>query len=193
MMKNASNFFVSSYKFHWPRVNSLLANFFQRNHKHVFTFYVIPPRWHAKDNWNPSPYKTRTYLFYIVNTMVADVLVTQGARASATMILTLLKWDNLVPTREELIQILVWYFADSYQWLFDCMSPCVVATCEGSFDRLHKWCSNSYLWHPCFLIWNFKHILIFLEIISLRWSGLQPTNIEYHKYLHYWPFINGIT
>ena len=32
--------------------------------------------------------KTRTCLFYIVNIMGADVLVTQGARASATMILT---------------------------------------------------------------------------------------------------------
>ena len=29
-----------------------------------------------------------TYLFYIVNIMVADVLATKGARASATMILT---------------------------------------------------------------------------------------------------------
>ena len=42
----------------------------------------------AKDNLNPSLYKTRTDLFYIVNIMVADVLVTPGARASATMILT---------------------------------------------------------------------------------------------------------
>ena len=67
---------------------NLRAKFFRGNIKHVFTFYVIPPHWHAKDNWNPSPYKTRTYLFYIVNIMVADVLATQGARASATMILT---------------------------------------------------------------------------------------------------------
>ena len=32
--------------------------------------------------------KTRTYLIYIVNIMVADALATLGARASATMILT---------------------------------------------------------------------------------------------------------
>ena len=38
-------------------------------------------------SWNPSSCKTRTYLFYIVNIMGADVLVTQGARTSATMIL----------------------------------------------------------------------------------------------------------
>ena len=34
----------------------------------VFTFYAIPPHWHAIDSWNPSSYKTRTCLFYIVNT-----------------------------------------------------------------------------------------------------------------------------
>ena len=61
---------------------------FKRKHKHVFTFYVIPPYWHAKDNWNPSSCKTRTYLFHIVNIMVADDLATQGARVSAAMVLT---------------------------------------------------------------------------------------------------------
>ena len=37
-----------------------------------------------------------TYLCYIVNIMAADVLAMQGAKASATMILTLLNWDNSV-------------------------------------------------------------------------------------------------
>ena len=71
----------------YPCINPLRA-FFRLEHKHVFTFYVIPPHWHAIEGWNPSSYQTRTYLFYIVNIMVADVLVTLGARASATMILT---------------------------------------------------------------------------------------------------------
>ena len=39
------------------------------------------------------------YLVYIVNTMAVDVLATQGARASATMILTCLNRDNSVPAR----------------------------------------------------------------------------------------------
>ena len=34
---------------------------------------------HTMDNRNPSSYKTRTYLLYIVNIMVADVLSTPGA------------------------------------------------------------------------------------------------------------------
>ena len=42
-------------------------------------------------------------VFYIVNIMGADVLATQGARASATMKLTVLTWKNLVPTRKGLI------------------------------------------------------------------------------------------
>ena len=37
---------------------------------------------------NPSSWKTRTHLSYIVNIIAADVLATQGARASAAMILT---------------------------------------------------------------------------------------------------------
>ena len=38
-------------------------------------------------------------LFYIVNIMGADVLATQGARASATMLFAMWNWDNSVPTR----------------------------------------------------------------------------------------------
>ena len=83
----------------WPIWNATLENVLfslklfaclivQRKHKHVFTFYVILPYWRAKGNWNPPSYKSRTYLFCIVNIMVADVLATQGAMASATMILT---------------------------------------------------------------------------------------------------------
>ena len=43
--------------------------------------------------------KTITYLFYIVNIMGADVLATQGGRASGTMILTTLNSINSVPAR----------------------------------------------------------------------------------------------
>ena len=63
----------------------------------VFTFKVIPPHWHDTGSWNPSSSKTRTYIFYIVNIMAADDLVTQGARASATMIFILLNQINSVP------------------------------------------------------------------------------------------------
>ena len=82
-----------------PDILTLLcANFFRGNQTHIFIFYVIPPHWHDTSSWNPSLCKTRTYLFYIVNTIGADVLVTLGARASATMIFTMLNQINSVPT-----------------------------------------------------------------------------------------------
>ena len=48
-------------------------------------------------SWTPSSCKTFSYLFCIVNIMAADVLVMQGARASVTMILTMLNQDDSVP------------------------------------------------------------------------------------------------
>ena len=61
---------------------------FQMEHKHIFTFYIIPLHCYDTGSWNPSSSKTRTNLFCIVNIMGADVLARQGARTSATMILT---------------------------------------------------------------------------------------------------------
>ena len=49
---------------------------FQRKHKHIFTFCVISPHWYDAGSWNPSSNKTRTYLFYIINIMAADVRAT---------------------------------------------------------------------------------------------------------------------
>ena len=60
----------------------------QREQKHIFTFYVIPPHWKDIGSWNPSSWKARTGLFHIANTMAFDDVVTQGAGASADMILT---------------------------------------------------------------------------------------------------------
>ena len=67
--------------------------------KHVFTFYAIPRHRQDAGILNLSPSTTRTDLFYIVSIMDADVLATQGARASAPMIFTMLNRINLVPAR----------------------------------------------------------------------------------------------
>ena len=80
-------------------INSLRADFFSEEHIHVFTISIIPPHWHDTGYWNPFSCKTRSYLFYIVSIMGADALATQGARATTTMILTKLNWDNSVPRR----------------------------------------------------------------------------------------------
>ena len=63
----------------------------------ILTFYVIPPHWHDTGSRNPSACKTRTYIFYIVNSMGADVLTNEGARASTTVIFNLLNRINSVP------------------------------------------------------------------------------------------------
>ena len=66
-------------------INPLHAKFFTvRKLENVSVIDIIPPHWHDTGSWNPSSWKTRTYLFHIVDIMGADVLVTQGARAFAT-------------------------------------------------------------------------------------------------------------
>ena len=78
---------------------TLYELYFYREQKHIFTFYAISLHWHDAGSWNPSSSKTSAYLFYIVNIMGVDVLATQGARASATMILAVLNRINSVPAR----------------------------------------------------------------------------------------------
>ena len=74
---------------------TLYVQIFSDGTKHISTFYVIPPHWHDKGSYYPCWSKTRTYLFYIVNIMDADVLARQGARASATIPWYLLCWTRL--------------------------------------------------------------------------------------------------
>ena len=63
-----------------------LYDFFQGEHKHIFTIYVIPPHWYDTASWNSFSSKTKTYVFYIVNIMAVDILAKQGARELITMI-----------------------------------------------------------------------------------------------------------
>ena len=70
--------------------NPLCATSFRGNINIYLHFCVTAPHWHGTGSWNPSSCKTRIYLFYIVNIIAADCLAMQGARASATMIFTML-------------------------------------------------------------------------------------------------------
>ena len=81
---------------------TLYVLFFQWKHKHVFTFYVILPHWHAINSRNTSSCTTRSYRYYIINAIVADVLATQEARASAAMIFSMFIRINSVSARWEL-------------------------------------------------------------------------------------------
>ena len=65
--------------------------------KNVSTIHIIPSHWNKTGSCSPPSIKTRTYLFCKVNIMGADVLATQGASASTTMIMTMLKRNDSVP------------------------------------------------------------------------------------------------
>ena len=67
-------------------IKPLYVLHFQLKHEYVFTIPIIPPHWHDTSCWNPSLDKDLYILKVII--MGADVLAMQGARASATMILT---------------------------------------------------------------------------------------------------------
>ena len=55
----------------------LRAISFIGNIKNTFTIYVIPPHWHDTCSCNPFSCKPRTYLFYIINIMLDNVIATQ--------------------------------------------------------------------------------------------------------------------
>ena len=55
---------------------------------YIFAFYIICQYCDCASCWNLSNWNTLTYLYFTVNAMAADVLATQGARASAGMVLT---------------------------------------------------------------------------------------------------------
>ena len=60
-----------------------------QKHRNIFTFSIMSQHFDGTGCWNPSLWKTRTCLSYRINTMAANVLATQGARASTVMVLTL--------------------------------------------------------------------------------------------------------
>ena len=51
-------------------------------------FSIISQHWYGGGSWNSFFWNTRTHLSGIVNTMLAEALVKQGARGSTAMILT---------------------------------------------------------------------------------------------------------
>ena len=78
-------------------VNPGHAEFYFRKYNNIFAFSMISQHWDGTGSLNPSLCETRNHLSYLVNTRVADDLVIQGARASATMVLVKLFWNLPVP------------------------------------------------------------------------------------------------
>ena len=73
-------------------------------HKKVFTFLIISGHWDRAGIWNPSPWKSMAYLYYVVNTMTAVDLTTQGARSSAVKVLSEICTNILAAMLERLIR-----------------------------------------------------------------------------------------
>ena len=74
-----------------------VLNFSEETKPYIY-IYAIPPHWRDPGNWNRSTSKTRINLFYIVNIMSVDILVTPEAKAASTMIFSMLNWINSAPT-----------------------------------------------------------------------------------------------
>ena len=88
---------------------SLICWISLRKHKNIFTFSNHFSTLRCHRYWNPSSYNTRTCLSYGVNTIAADALAMQGARASAAMVLTLFFKTIPISAKEQLQD---WNFYD---------------------------------------------------------------------------------
>ena len=94
---------------HWYSAGADLRTFKEGSKMRIYTWWrhqmkTLPRYWsfvwwiyRSPVNSRTKARKTRTQLCYVVNIMAADVLATKWARASVTIILTLLNRDNSVP------------------------------------------------------------------------------------------------
>ena len=71
--------------------------------KHTFVFLIILKKSEGTGHWNLPWWKTRIHFNCIVNIMTADVLETEGARWSASMVLTWFSQNISVSVPEGLI------------------------------------------------------------------------------------------
>ena len=141
------------------------------------------------------------YLFYIVNILGADALATPGARASATLILTLLNGDNSIPSRQELRQVAfglqcvsptrkpidqkdLWNF-----WFDKCLKvvmgpPCLV----NNTEQIFPWTQRTHIDK----IWSVLHAK-YMEKLKDPWKkrqSLLPNQCRFFlSYLLIWFYI----
>ena len=56
--------------------------------KNIFAHFIKFQPWNGTDSWHSSSYKTLIRLSYAVNSIAVDDLATQGAMASAAMVVS---------------------------------------------------------------------------------------------------------
>ena len=70
-----------------------LLTYFEKTEMYIRMMYHFSTlRWHLS-SWYLTLWKTKAYLSFFINIMTVDVLATQGARASAAMVLSCISWD----------------------------------------------------------------------------------------------------
>ena len=141
--------------------NPLHAKICHKRHKTISLIHIIPPHWHDTDSWNSSSFKTRTHLSYIVNIMVADALVSCVARASETVILTMLNQDNSAPA--------CWGLTSSNIYVQHCSEHIFILQFVSSYYQINSWCLGKNMKHVDLKLgWSINlgtHLLLLL----LRW------------------------
>ena len=145
----------------------------------MYTFSDISQHWEGTGCWKPSFWKTKTHLSYTVYIIAADVLVTQGCRASAVMVLTLFSWNILVSAVNWLINSLwtsdaTWHHG-SGSTLAQVMACCLTA-------RSHTWTNVDY--------WSVRSIDIHMKAISLDIP--QPSVTEISLKIIYLKFCSNL-
>ena len=126
---------------------------FHKKCKIVSIIHIILPHWYETGSWSSSSCKTRTHIFHIFNVIGVDVLVTQGAKASATMILGMSNRNNLVPAHYVIsdnawrFQVVTWTKVNLIKHTIKNKSPCIFCVnaldinykTSTIFDARHQW------------------------------------------------------
>ena len=141
-------------------------------------------------------------LSYVINSIAADVLTTQGGRWSAAMVLVRFSWNIPVSAPEELIVILHFIFnaygsvflyarlKNGRIMLWQCPSVCpsVRPSVRPSFPDFFSTCFEISIWNLVYAFsrWHDMSSLSFITIGSL-WPSLQP-KVGQTQFLQSWPY-----
>ena len=87
---------ASQYQVEWV-INPLHAVAFWTKMSMYLASCIIPPWWNVLGSWSHSLQNWITYLLHIINAMVADGLVLQGARALTPTVMTQFAWNVSLP------------------------------------------------------------------------------------------------
>ena len=109
MIAPLGNHMIAPVPVNQPGQTCKLTTLEEETYKNVATLYIFPPLWRGTVSSNHSSCKTRTSPSYIVKIMGANVLATEGARASAAMILTRITLLTLAQRAGNKENVTIWW------------------------------------------------------------------------------------